>query len=179
MKKFTFLAALLLSTSAFAQGSVGTGSVATPFSAPITRQLFPVSVAACKPADPTGNSTTGFLMMGLGTTCSFTPKYSTTIHIQCAGAVQVSTGGTSINYRGYTGTGTAPANGAAVTGTQFGPPSAAALVPAGSAQNQTIYLSDFVTVAVNTTYWADVAISSGTGAITGSLKNMQCEFEEM
>lgn len=72
-----------------------------------------------QPSNPTGTTSTTGVMMGLGSTCAFTPV-STRVLVSFTGTIKNDTngGGAFIGIRW--GTGAAPANGAALTGTLVG-----------------------------------------------------------
>lgn len=66
---------------------------------------------------PSGSGSAVGVMMGLGSTCTITPVYSTRIRVTFIGAVFNNTNGNVSTYGLRYGTGTAPTNGAALTGT--------------------------------------------------------------
>lgn len=129
-----------------------------------TGLLEPVSqspaVLNATPSNPTATSSGTPLMMGLGGTCALTTTYKTRIKFSWSGLYSnTSTGATGLRF--YYGTGTAPANAAATTGTQVGPtwavtcPSAAATIPF----SVTIIVTG---LTVSTAYWFDVAVNAGS-----------------
>lgn len=117
--------------------------------------------------DPTGTtSTSPAVMMGMGSTCHITPTNSGAITLLITGVVTNSNtaGGAQIGL--YYGTGTAPSNAAALTGTKLGN-----ITGVGQANN-TYYpfaLTAVVTgQATGTSLWFDDslnAVSSGTASI--------------
>lgn len=112
-------------------------------------------------------STTG-AMMGLGASCSVTPAHTGRVKVEFIGTAANATASNVTTIKVYESTGTAPANGAATTGTQVGGPV--------SAQNN---IASGVTPFVNggvltglspgTPYWFDlnVATSGGSASVNG------------
>lgn len=135
---------------------------------PLTRQAETLAVVPqvsfSTPANPTGtNSATG-VMMGLA--ASITPQVTGRIKIYVTGTIvsnnNAGAGGARIRY----GTGTAPANGAALTGTAIGNP---ANFIQGSANDSTPFaLVGYVTgLTAGTAHWIDVSVNTnGTGTTT-------------
>jgi hypothetical protein len=122
------------------------------------------------PANPTGLNAATDLMLGLGSTCKVTPATSGRIQLVFDGVINNSTAagdGATITFR-Y-GTGTAPINGAAASGTvtgatpQFLTSTTAAKYPFG--------FTRLVTgLTVGTAYWFDMSLLrsvSSTTALTG------------
>ena len=71
------------------------------------------------PGSPTGTTSTVGVMMGMGTTAKMTPVYSTRMQVTFFGILNA-TGGVLAGVTFRYGTGTAPTNGAALTGTTVG-----------------------------------------------------------
>lgn len=124
---------------------------------------------------PTGTTSATGVMMGLGSTCTLTPSYSGRIKVdfQC----QLSNSGTSaantISLR-Y-GTGTAPVNGAALTGTVVGGTINAQLQTA--AVISPAFLSGIITgLTPGTAYWFDISL--GTSAGTSTAASVSCNAFE-
>lgn len=129
------------------------------------------------PANPTGTTSSTDVMSGLGSTLVFTPSQTGRVNTRCSliGANSLSTGGTRVTM--YRGTGTAPANGVAVTGTQAG----GAKIFTAIANNQQInfMLDDISTgLVIGTTYWFDIAIRANTTG-TASISFISCVLTEI
>jgi hypothetical protein len=111
------------------------------------------------PADPTGTNSISGAMMGLAG--SITPRTTGTIVILISGVGTVDTAGDTYLVQGRYGTGAAPANGVALSGTGFSS-QVGATIP-------TLFGSDsfccqgLVTGTVNTPYWIDLALANGGG----------------
>lgn len=134
-----------------------------------TGQAYMVSsyaVTQSAPADPTGTTNTTGLMMGLAGT--ITPT-TTRILVTISGTIAngTATNGAQVQIR--TGTGAAPANAAALTGTTAG--ALVQFTQALAAQKVPFCCSAIITgLTVGTARWIDVglaAITAGTATITG------------
>jgi hypothetical protein len=124
---------------------------------------------------PTGTTSTSGVMMGLGSTCHITPVYSSRIQvsfqIDISNSVASSANTVSLRF----GTGTAPTNGAAVTGTQVG----SALN--GQIQSAAVILPATLTAIITgltpgTAYWLDLGLVTTSG--TSTLQNVSCNAME-
>lgn len=118
------------------------------------------------PADPTGTTNTTGLMMGLSGT--ITPQVTGRIIIFINGTIFNGTVGDGANVQMRRGTGTAPVNAAALTGTATG--GLVKHVAATAAHKDPFCLIGIVTgLAINTAVWLDVglaAVTGGTATIT-------------
>lgn len=127
---------------------------------------FPMPSIWTGPFNPTGTTSTSLVMMGLG--IYFTPETSGRVLIIAVGQLVNSTAGKGVQGNIHTGTGTAPVNGAASTGTSRGVSTAWSDVPATSITFILVGLATGLTP--NTQYWVDLAveaISSGTATVSG------------
>lgn len=113
-------------------------------------------------SNPTGTSSTTFVQLGLAG--SITPVTSGMLSFQFTGTVgQTGTPGDCIAEITY-GTGTAPTNGAAQTGSVAGRYN---VVTPPATYTTSIMLQGFVTgLTLSTAYWFDVALAANTGATT-------------
>lgn len=123
------------------------------------------------PADPSAITSATDVMAGLGTT--FVPT-SSKVEIAIQGDLGVSNAGNSITAQARYGTGSAPANGDAVSGTTVGTKIVA--LPTSTTQR----LPFSITVEISgltpgTTYWFDLAMSRTGGNAT--LKNTHIVVE--
>ncbi len=137
-----------------------------------------VTTAQSTPADPTGTTNTSGLMMGLAG--SITPVRSGKILINIDAELGVATANTAgqINQvRIRYGTGSAPANAAALTGTTVG--RIAKLTNASTVSRAGVAVTAVVTgLTVNTAYWIDVSLASGNAGVT-SLYNVGISVVEL
>lgn len=125
-------------------------------------------------ANPTGSGGAN-LMMGLGTTCKLTPVYSSRILLTFFGSVSNSgIFGNLVQVR--FGTGTAPVNGAAATGTQVGNTNATS----STAVNDLVGVANggiITGLTPGTAYWFDLAVQPNGGG-TSSFINGSCSAME-
>jgi hypothetical protein len=110
-------------------------------------------------------STVG-LMGGLGTgtgAIKFTPIVTGHMLIIMSGCMYTGTGGDAAYTQMYYGTGTAPAYGAAITGTAVGGKTAVQPDGADHVEIAPFMLVTYQALTVGTQYWIDAAISANTG----------------
>ena len=115
-----------------------------------------------QPANPTGR-TGAPVMMGLGGVCVYTPKF-TRVGVMFSGTASNATLLDGITIQGYWGTGTAPVNAAAVTGSTF---SAVKTVTSATANARIGWALQSVIVSLtpSTAYWFDCAVGNVTGGV--------------
>ena len=125
-----------------------------------------------QPADPTGTTDTTGKMMGLGHSPSsfiFIPQMGSVIFVTICGTVFNSGGvGDGAKITIYAGTGSAPANGAALTGSPYS--TTVQYISSTTAGKVPFSLTTLIVpVVANTTYWIDLglaAITGGTATVT-------------
>lgn len=134
----------------------------------LTTTLGPVATSA--PANPTGTTNTSGLMMGLAG--SITPLITGRVLIIITGNLTNSTAaaGDGAQVRIRYGTGNAPANAGALTGTAVGSAQRSVLERATASDPQTFSCVALVTgLTLSTAVWLDVecaAIVGGTAVLT-------------
>lgn len=134
---------------------------------------FPVpQVVSFTPGDPTGQTSATYVMMGLGTTATITPVYTGRVLLIATGVMGNSgAAGDGTTIQMSFGTGTAPANNAAVTGTQLG--NQEAFIASTTAGQQGFCLISVTTaMTVGTATWIDIALKTVTGG-PGFLKTVE------
>lgn len=129
-----------------------------------------------QPANPTGSTNATGLMMGLGSTCTITPISTGKIVIQFYGNVKNSVASGNTQIKIFFGTGTAPANQAAITGTQVGTLSSLDEVT-GAFNEQYAGGGQTPAQTLNTAVWFDVSVAASTG--TSSIINVSCTAFEV
>jgi hypothetical protein len=114
---------------------------------------------------PTSTTSTSGVMMGMGATCHITPSYSGRIKFEIVGALQNSVIGTTTAILKF-GTGAAPANGAAATGTSLGN-NVSGTSGVAAADAPFIAPGIITGLTPGTAYWFDLLllVSGGTGAV--------------
>lgn len=124
---------------------------------------------------PAGTTSTSLVMAGLAG--SFKPEWSGRVTLTVTGLLGNSVAGNNTGVILYHGTGTAPANGAATTGTPCGsqvwgyPNSTSALVPV-------TLTCTLINQALSTAHWFDVGFRTGAAG-TASLANMYLYATEL
>lgn len=126
----------------------------------------PVSAQAY-PANPAATASLTLVMMGLGSSCTITPGSSGKVLINMTGDIATNTAPVVANYGGRFGTGTAPGNGVAVTGTRFGSSTNdKSARPAASPGSLPWAITDLLTLTPGTAYWFDIALDTAVAADT-------------
>lgn len=127
------------------------------------------------PGNPTATTSTTGVMMGLGTSCHITPIYSTRVKLEFFGNMTNSSNGNTSSTLAKFGTGTAPANGVAVTGTTVG--TTIAGTPGVSGANYPFATGGIITgLTPGTAYWFD--LDSFASAGTNTQSNISCNVME-
>lgn len=129
------------------------------------------------PADPAGTVSTTGVMMGLGSTCTLTPTYSGRIKIEFIGMIKNSSVNSTSKARVFFGSGAAPANGAAITGTQI---AAAILLDEGTASFNSPFTNGGIITGLTpgTAYWFDLVVATSNAANTATVSNLSCNAFE-
>lgn len=132
--------------------------------------------ASFTPANPAATASVTLVMMGLGATVTYTPVLTGTVLVLATGYVSTAVAVVPLTIGGRFGTGTAPVNGAAVTGTRFGPAADVTTQALAIGVPGDITLSQVLTgLALGTAVWFDFALLTSVGldaaAVTG------CQFQ--
>lgn len=140
--------------------------------------FYPAQIVQKSPADPSGTTSGTLVMMGLGVAgWVMTPTGSSNVMLVVSGAIKNATTADGVAAQLSFGTGNAPANGAAVTGTQIGGlPVFTALT--GVLQVPFSLQAIAGGLLVGTAYWFDLALKIVTGG-TGTLVNLSCSAFEI
>jgi hypothetical protein len=131
------------------------------------------------PSDPTTTTSTAGVMMGLGSTVSFTPTRTGKIMIILSGDTDNATNGRGVNIQMRYGTGAAPANGAALTGTTVG--TLIRMVNQNSNEIFPFTLNGIVSgLSVSTAIWGDISLAStGAGTNTARVRDIMVTIIEI
>jgi len=130
------------------------------------------------PANPAGATTGSLTMQGVGGTCTITPSFSTRVHVTVTGRMANSAAAGIAAAALRRGTGTAPVNGAADTGTALGSTSQA-FTNTSASELSPFALNGIITgLTVGVAIWIDLAAATG-GAGTTTLTNLSCSAFEM
>jgi hypothetical protein len=132
------------------------------------------------PADPTATASQSLVMMGLGTTCTYTPAGSGLVLVIVSGGASTNTSIVTGQFGGRFGTGTAPNNGDAVSGTRFGSAAEIQFKSGGAPVTvQTFALTAVLALTPATAYWFDIALLTSVAADTAILKGVSMAFAEL
>jgi hypothetical protein len=122
--------------------------------------------ASFAPANPAGTTSTSGVMMGLA--LAFTPVMTGRILVLCKADIQNNTAGDGGTFLIGYGTGTAPVNGAALTGSVVGVAATQAQVAAASKSYSTCTFGIATGLTLSTAIWIDLrllAVTGGTAAL--------------
>lgn len=136
---------------------------------------IPTASLQATPTNPAATSSTTAVMMGLGTSCTITPGWSGRVLVMITGQTSNNTAGDVGAMTARQGTGAAPANGAAASGTVIGNPVTATSATASASVPFTV--GGIVTgLAIGTAIWIDVSV--GVNAGTETVQNISCAAHE-
>ena len=157
-----------IASGAVTSAKIDTGAVSAD-------KLAAAASVQAQPADPSGTTDTTGKMMGLAG--SITPTFSGSVLLIVSGDVTNDTITDGAKVQLSYGTGTAPANGDAIGGTQCGGrPSYDA---AGAADRVPFSVNCVVTgLTLTTTYWIDLTLAAITGG-TASVSNVSISAVEL
>lgn len=136
------------------------------------------AILQVSPANPTATSSATYVMMGLGAAASpavITPNFSTRLLVEVSGNI-TATNGQTATLQLVQGTGAAPANAAAPTGTAVGnQPTFTALTGALTGTFSVQAIITGLTPAVAN--WLDIQLKSSSGAV--SITNLSVTANEI
>jgi len=140
-------------------------SSAVPTCANVPSGAIPNTAVSGALANPLAGSSGSILMMGFGTACTLTPSYSGRLFIQFTGSVANTLLGDGSLLQTKYGTGTAPTNGAASTGTQVGNTVNVTSPIAGALGAFSV--GGIVTgLTKGTAYWFDMTLQPNLGGVS-------------
>jgi hypothetical protein len=153
------------------------------FTAPALAQ-YPINLTPTTPVvtavnnfAPAGTTSGVAVMMGMGSLCTITPKSTGTVQFTFVGNVNNSIISDGWLFSGAEGTGTAPVNGAATTGTSFGTAQQGVAFTAGG--QIPFALSGVVTgLTVGVPVWFDMRLNAITAG-TALLQSVTCIANEL
>lgn len=123
--------------------------------------------STAQPANPAATASTSLVMMGLGASCALTPASSGTVLAILTGEVFTNTALVVVTFGGRFGTGAAPANGAAASGTAFGSPANMTVQSSTLSAGIPFCIQSLITgLTAGTAYWFDLAASTANAADT-------------
>lgn len=166
-------------------GNGGAGQLITyQWSTPIMPLVNKLDANPANPASTTSTVAAG-VMMGLGVTgyqqaggLSLTPNRSGAVRVTIRGLGQTAVAATTFAIQPYHGTGAAPTNGAAATGTADATQDTYKGVAAATAV-QWMFIYTLTGLTLGTQYWFDVSLNTGAGADAASITNIFAKIEEI
>jgi hypothetical protein len=144
--------------------------------------FYPAQIVQVSPSNPSGTTSTTLIMMGLGVAgagggWSFTPRGSGNVLLVASGAISNNTTADGAAAQLSYGTGAAPANAAALAGTQIGTlPVFTALTGLLTVPFSLQAIATGLTLG--TTYWFDLALKAVTAG-TASVATVSCTAFEI
>jgi len=153
-------------------------------SAPVIAPNAPAASLVTKPTAPASTVSATLVMMGLGTNATGTPAVITPtgtglVQVTVTADITTATGAAVITYGGRFGTGAAPVNGAAVTGTRFGAAGDPTTTPNAASVRIPIAFTDIVTLTPGTAAWFDLALATANAADAASVNNVSITLVEL
>lgn len=148
-----------------------------------TCSVTALAVAVTTPTGPSATTDATGKMMGIGGgtgACTLTPPIGTKIKITIDGFIANGTSAQNSNLAGLRfGTGAAPANGAALSGTVIGANPSGAFKAAASPQSAPFSVTRIATgLTSGVAVWFDLGLQS-TAASSASIGQLTCTMEEM
>lgn len=132
-----------------------------------------------KPNDPAGTTSATLVMMGLGSAWTITPTSTGKTLVIVTGEVTTAVGAVAATVGGRYGTGAAPANAAAVSGTAFGGKADFTTTTAGAGVKAPFAVQEILTLTVGTAYWFDLALATANASDAGSVSNLSISAVEI
>jgi hypothetical protein len=122
--------------------------------------------AVSQPSNPASTVSVTLVMMGVGGTCKITPGSSGKVLVTITGELTINTAvaGITATFGCRYGTGTAPTNGAAVSGTRWGAAADYTTQPPVAAVKVPFAFTDLLTLTPATAYWFDIALATSNAA---------------
>jgi hypothetical protein len=133
------------------------------------------------PADPTGTTSGSLVMMGMGTACTFTPGATGIVPATITAAVHCTGTAEPMYSCARYGTGTAPTNGAAATGTKFGVGADTEYFTTSTSASEAtpVTFQQVLSLTPGTAYWFDLALASSNVAGTAVTTSITATFTEL
>jgi hypothetical protein len=125
---------------------------------------FTTAITTANPANPVNTTSTAGVMAGLKV--AFTPKYSGNELVIVTGRAMTSALNSYGTIQVYYGTGTAPNNGAAITGTAVGNPIISSNIQAANDVMPFTGVVVAMNLTIGTVYWFDLSQMSNMGGTT-------------
>ena len=140
---------------------------------------FPAAFAggSFAPSNPAATNNTSPKMMGLGSTCTITPTATGKVSFRVSGVMYSDTAGDGVGVTLRRGTGAAPANGDAASGTVIGGNPSAIIAVGSDAVGFSIH-GIVSGLAIGTAVWFDLAVNAITAG-SAQVAGLSCEAVEL
>lgn len=129
------------------------------------------------PGNPTGTTSTTLVMMGLDKT--YTPQSSGNVLVVITGNAGTATAAEAFTVGGRYGTGTAPANGQAVTGSRINQFADSVLTAPVAGAYTAFAFTGILNLTPGTEYWFDLALATGSSADKAAIHNISMAITEL
>jgi len=142
------------------------------------------TITQFQPANPTSTNSASLVMLGVGGTVTVTSTKTGKLLIIVSGRCKSDTAGDGVKILSRYGTGTAPINGAALTGTAFVTPAASSVVNVQNENSGTVWLPFTIvgfldnSANLNVATWFDLAYAVVTGG-NALVTELQWVFVEL
>jgi hypothetical protein len=158
--------------------AVGVGAPATSY----TPYQYPAANAASfssAPNAPAGTDSMDLVMMGLGSTWAFTPTGTGLVQVSVTGFGNTQTGLAFFQAGARYGTGAAPGNAVAVTGTRFGSAGDPQIEGGGVGKQAGLAFTAILTLVPGTAYWFDLALATGDASDQAVFADLSISITEL
>jgi hypothetical protein len=158
---------------------VGLAAASTTFTPYVFNPFGLATTFSSMPSAPTGSTSTTLVMGGLGSTWTFTPQLTGLVRPHVTGFGNTQTALTFFQVGPRYGTGSAPANGAAVTGTRWGTPGDPQIEAGASGRQGAFSFTTVLNLTAGTAYWFDLALATGNSADQAQFADLSIVIEEL
>lgn len=128
--------------------------------------------------NPAGTTNTTGVMMGMGTTCKVTPATTGRVRFTIIGNVTNNNSSKNTTVQGRYGTGSAPSNAAALTGTLFDNGRTYTTTAVGSPFSAFAVEGIISGLTLSTQVWYDASVATNDSGTTSSISSIQCLAQE-
>ncbi len=140
---------------------------------------LPAASASFQPANPAGTISATLVMMGTGATCVFTPSSTGKVRVSYSAWLNIAVAVNQITVGARFSTGTAPANGVAVTGTRFGGNADIVTSPSATTKYTQAVFNDVLALVAGTAYWFDLTLATSNAADIATAISIVCVLQEL
>jgi hypothetical protein len=143
------------------------------------RSTTPATPLNNLPNNPSATSSTTKVTMGLGSAWAYIPSSSGYVHVVIVGQLATATAAAAATVGARYGTGGAPTNGTADTGTAFGSKADFTITGTGIGLATPFAFTATLTLTAGTAYWFDVSVSTSNASDAASVSNLSISAYEL